>query len=81
MKKSLSEYGDKIGAEDKTKIEAAMKEAEDAVRGSDKDEIEKKTKALAQASHKLAEQMYRPEQAKATEGGEQAAAGGGEAKD
>ena len=79
VKKSLGEYGDKIGADDKTKIEAAMKEVEDAVRGSDKDDIEKKTNALAQASHKLAEQMYQAEQAKAQPaGGAEAGAGGAE---
>ena len=78
VKKSLGEYGDKIGADEKAKIEAAMKEVEDAVRGSDKDDIEKKTNALAQASHKLAEQMYQAEQAKASRRVREAGAGGAE---
>ncbi len=78
VKKSLGEYGDKIGADDKTKIQAAMKEVEDAVRGSDKDDIEKKTNALAQASHKLAEQMYQSEQAKGQPSGSEAGSGSAE---
>ena len=78
VKKSLGEYGDKIGADDKTKIEAAMKEVEDAVRGSDKEVIETKTNELAQASHKLAEQMYQAEQAKAQPSGAEAGAGSAE---
>jgi molecular chaperone DnaK len=64
VKKSLAEYGDKVSADEKTTIEAALKEAEDAVREGDKDTIEAKTNALATASHKLAEQMYQAEQAK-----------------
>jgi molecular chaperone DnaK len=64
VKKSLTEYGDKVSADEKSAIEAALKEAEDAVREGDKDTIEAKTNALATASHKLAEQMYQAEQAK-----------------
>ncbi|OYW14739.1 MAG: molecular chaperone DnaK, partial [Hydrogenophilales bacterium 12-64-6] len=64
VKKSLAEYGDKVSADEKAAIEAALKEAEDAVREGDKDTIEAKTNALATASHKLAEQMYQAEQAK-----------------
>jgi molecular chaperone DnaK len=64
VKKSLTEYGDKLEVPEKEKIEAAIKEVEDAVRGSDKESIESKTNALATASHKLAEKMYQAEQAK-----------------
>jgi molecular chaperone DnaK len=64
VKKSLTEYGDKVSADEKAAIEAALKEAEDAVREGDKENIEAKTNALATASHKLAEQMYKDEQAK-----------------
>ena len=62
VKKSLGEYGDKIGADEKAKIEAALKDAEEAIKGNDKDTIEAKTKALAEASHKLAEKMYAEQQ-------------------
>jgi molecular chaperone DnaK len=68
VKKSLSEYGDKVSADEKDAIEAALKEAEEAVREGDKDSIEAKTNALATASHKLAEKMYQAEQAKAQPG-------------
>lgn len=58
VRKALKEYGDKVSAADKDKIEAAIKATEEAIRGNDKAEIEAKTQALAEASHKLAEQMY-----------------------
>ncbi len=74
VKKSLTEYGDKLAADEKSKIEAALKDAEDALKSDDKEAIDAKSQALATASHKLAEQMYAKEQAA------QQAAGGGEAK-
>ena len=58
VKKSLTEHGDKIDAAEKSAIEAALKDAEEALKGNDKDDIEAKTQALSQASHKLAEKMY-----------------------
>ena len=68
VKKSLGEYGDKIGADDKAKIESALKDAEEALKSDDKDQIEAKTKALTEASHKLAEQMYAKEPGEAGAG-------------
>ncbi|MHB1144736.1 MAG: molecular chaperone DnaK [Thiobacillus sp.] len=79
VKKSLTEHGDKVSADEKTAIEAALKEAEDAVREGDKDTIEARTNALATASHKLAEQIYKTEQAQAQPG--EAAGGGAGAAD
>ncbi|MDP1645004.1 MAG: molecular chaperone DnaK [Thiobacillus sp.] len=79
VKKSLAEYGDKVTADEKAAIEAALKEAEDAVHEGDKDTIEAKTNALATASHKLAEQMYKTEQAQAQPG--EAPSGGASAAD
>jgi molecular chaperone DnaK len=58
VKKSLAEYGDKVGADEKAKIEAAVKELEEALKGDDKARIEAKTTALAAASQKLGERMY-----------------------
>ncbi len=75
VNKALKEHGDKVGADDKAKIEAAVKEAEEAIRGSDKEAIEAKTQALAEASHKLAEQMY-GQQGGAEAGAQPGAAGG-----
>jgi molecular chaperone DnaK len=68
VRKTLAEHGDKLAAGEKEKIEAAIQELEEAAKGDDKDAIQKKTEALMQASHKLAEQMY------AKAGGEQAQA-------
>src|SRR5688572_22380043 len=64
VRKSLKEHGDKAGADEKAKIEAALKDAEEAMKSDDKAAIEAKTQALAQAAHKLAEQVYKEEQAK-----------------
>ena len=69
--KSLKEYGEQLSAEEKSAIEAAVKEAEEVVKGDDKTAIEAKTEALATAAQKLGEKMYAAEQAKA-----QAAQGG-----
>ena len=63
MKKTLAEQGDKVSAEDKSAIEAAIKDAEEALKSNDKETIEAKMQALGTASHKLAEQM----QAQATQ--------------
>ena len=63
VRKSLKEHGDKVGADEKAKIEAALKEAEEAMKTDDKAKIEAATQALAQAAHKLGEQMYAQEQA------------------
>ncbi len=82
VKKSLADYGDKVSADEKAAIEAALKECEDAVREGDKDTIEAKTNALATASHKLAEHMYQAEQAKGgAQPGAEAGAGSHHAAD
>ena len=74
VKKSLAEHGEKIGADEKSKVEAALKDAEEAIKSGDRDAIEARTEALTKASHKLAEQMYAQQQAAAGA----AAPGGGE---
>jgi len=80
VKKALAEHGDKIDADEKGKIEAAIKEAEEAIKGSDKAAMEAKTEALATVSQKLGEKIYAQQQAAG--GAEQGAgaAPGGEAK-
>lgn len=65
VKKSLTEYGDKLAADEKSKIEAALRDAEEALKSGDKQTIDAKTQALTEASHKLAEKMYAQEQAQA----------------
>jgi molecular chaperone DnaK len=63
VRKSLGEYGDKLDAGEKDKIEAAIKAVEEAVKGDDKAEIEAKTNELMTASQKLGEKMYADMQA------------------
>ncbi len=71
VKKSLTEYGDKLDAGEKEKIEAAIKELEDALKGDDKAAIDEKNTALMAVSQKLGEKMYADMQAKqASEAGE-----------
>jgi molecular chaperone DnaK len=62
--KSLKEYGEQLTADEKSAIEAAVKEAEEVVKSDDKDAIEAKSEALATAAQKLGEKMYAAEQAK-----------------
>jgi molecular chaperone DnaK len=63
VKKSLTEYGDKLDAGEKEKIEAAIKEAEAVLKTEDKAAIDAKAQTLAQASQKLGEKMYADAQA------------------
>src|SRR3954465_5946298 len=78
VRKSLTEYGDKIDAGEKSKIEAAAKELEETLKSDDKDAIEAKTNALMSASQKLGEQMYKAQEAAAGGDAAQGAAGGGQ---
>lgn len=72
VRKTLKEHGDKLDGEEKSKVEAALKDAEEALKSDSKDIIEAKTQALAEVSHKLAEKMYSQEQGQQ---GQQAQAG------
>ncbi len=64
VKKSLTEYGDKIDANEKEKIEAAVKDLEAAIKGDDKAAIDEKSASLMTVSQKLGEKMYADMQAK-----------------
>jgi molecular chaperone DnaK len=57
--KSLKDYGDKVSAEDKSKIEEALEALKAAIASDNVDEIKAKTEALQQAAYKLAEEMYK----------------------
>jgi molecular chaperone DnaK len=70
--KALSEHGDKVGAEEKTNIETAIAALKESVKADDVEDVKAKTNALAQASMKLGEAMYKAQQA--AEGGADAAA-------
>jgi molecular chaperone DnaK len=73
-RKALTEYGDKLDAGEKEKIEAAIKELEEALKGNDKSAIDDKVSTLSTAAQKLGEKMYADMQAQ-----QQAAAAGGSA--
>ncbi len=64
VKKSMTDYGDKLEGEEKTKIEEAIKQLEDALKSDDKAAIDEKSTALMTASQKLGEHMYADAQAK-----------------
>jgi molecular chaperone DnaK len=72
-KKSLTEYGEKLDAGDKEKIETGIKDLEEALKGEDKDAITQKQAALELSAQKLGEKMYADMQA--TQAANQAAAG------
>ncbi len=64
VKKSLTEYGDKLDAGEKEKIEVAIKEVEAVLKSEDKASIEEKNTVLTTVSQKLGEKMYADMQAK-----------------
>lgn len=66
-RKSVTDAGDKATDEEKTAIEAAATELEEALKGDDKEAIEAKMQALSAASASLAEKLY-AEQAEAAAG-------------
>ena len=76
VRKSLTEYGDKVDAAEKEKIEAAIKDVEEAVKSDNKEDIEAKVNTLMTASQKIGEMMYKDMQANQP-GGAEAGAGAG----
>src|SRR4249919_988123 len=70
VKKSLGEHGEKLESGEKEKIEAALKDVEEALKSDDKATIEAKTESLMQASQKLGEKVYAETQAAAAAAGE-----------
>jgi len=81
-KKTLADAADKVQADEKANIEAAIVALEAAVKGDDKDDIEAKTKALTDASANLAQRLYAEQQgqgepeAQATDAGAKSKSGG-----
>ena len=65
VEKSLKEHGDKIDADEKSKIESALEAAREAVKGDDKARIEETSNALTEAAQKLGEKVYAEAQAAA----------------
>src|SRR5512143_890303 len=60
--KALSEHGSKVGDAERTAIENAIADLKEALKGDDSSAIQAKTNALAQASMKLGEAMYKQQQ-------------------
>ncbi|WP_462170612.1 molecular chaperone DnaK [Campylobacter concisus] len=73
--KSMSELGEKVPADDRSNIEAALNDLKEVLKdeNSSKEQIDAKVEALSKASHKLAEAMYKKD--------ENAGANGGNKKD
>lgn len=55
--KSLRDYGDKVDGADRANIESLVREVRDALKGDNKDVIERKSEALGEASGKLMQKM------------------------
>ena len=79
-KKTLEEAGDKATEEETTTINAAITEAEEAVKGDDKAAMEAATTKLTEASSSLAQKLY-AEQAQQAEGAPEGAADAGTEQD
>ena len=84
--KALSEYGDKVPAEEREAVQKANEEVKEALKGDDIDRIKKATESLMQAYQRIGQAMYAAQQAQAAAGGGGsggsgggAGAGGGEA--
>ncbi len=60
--KALAEHGSKVGDAERKAIENGMADLKEALKGDDADAIQAKTNALAQASMKLGEAMYKSQQ-------------------
>jgi len=63
IEKTLKEQGDKISGSDRGDVENAIADAKKALESNDKAQMDKARETLTQASHKLAEQMYKSAQA------------------
>jgi molecular chaperone DnaK len=73
VEKTLKDLGDKVEADEKKRIEDAISELREALKDDDKDAIQTKTQALAEASGKLSERLY-------SQSGDSAEAGAGSAQ-
>jgi molecular chaperone DnaK len=74
--KTLEENKDKVGPEDRAALETAIADAKRALEGEDSQAMDAARERLEQASHKLAEAMYRAQTAQGAGAGGDAQAGG-----
>jgi molecular chaperone DnaK len=75
--KSLRELGDKVSGEERAKIEAALADVKEAIKGDNKTSIETKLKVLGEASAGMAQRLYANQQQGAPSGDQPGGAGGG----
>ena len=68
VEKNLKEYGDKISAEEKAKIETDLKDLKEAIEKNDLDNMKAKTQELTQSSMKMGEAMYKDQQSNGDKG-------------
>ena len=71
VKKTVEEHGDKVSEEEKTKIETAITDLEEALKGDDVEDIKTKTNTLTESSMKLGEAVYKDAQKEQQEQKEQ----------
>ena len=71
VEKNIKEHGDKISLEDKSKIEADLKDLKEALEKNDAEVIKQKTQDLTQSSMKMGEAMYKDQQSTEAPGAEQ----------
>ncbi len=57
--KTLRDYGDKVSSDEKKKIEEKIEKVKEAMRGESVEQINRSIDELMQASHKIAEEMYK----------------------
>jgi len=74
--KALKDLGDKVSGEERAKVESALGDLRGVLKGDDKDVIETKARALAEASAAIAQQAYAGQQ---PGGGEPGGSAGGAA--
>ncbi len=81
VEKSLKDVGDKISADDKSKVESALSAAKETLKGDDVDAMKKAAEDLRDSAAKLAEELYKKAaqegQADGPEGGAGADTGAG----
>jgi len=80
-RKTLQEAGDKATEDEKSKIQAALTEADEVVKGNDKDKIDAAIQKLTDASQSLAQKLYAEQTAGAQAAGGDSAKAGAKAED
>jgi len=69
VERELQEHGDKIGQQERGDLESALSQAKEALKGDDKDTIEKSLENMNRARMKLGEEIYKATAAAGATGG------------